>query len=252
MDPNDPVNMNRANPLLTVFRQAIQTFLPRSDGVNANFASSFMKLKESLDKIRADDVEFDDKFENERYWMNEDKAPCTYIEIFENDIINMSIFVLKPGFKMPLHDHPQMHGLLKVISGTIGIRTFSEIESGNTDIGNFSSERDDPDKVISTSKYRSLIAHVTDQKICNAESEACILTPEISNFHEMEALGGPSAFLDILAPPYSVYLNDYEPRKCRYYRQVREISEDMVELQGMPNPEWFFCDTAPYLGPKLS
>lgn len=257
MDPNDPANMNRPNPLLTVFRQAIQTFLPRSDGVNANFASSFMKLKENLDKIRADDVGFDDIFENERYWMNEDKAPCTYIEIFENEIINMSIFVLKPGFKMPLHDHPQMHGLLKVISGTVGIRTFSELQSGNTntDIGNFPSEIDDLDKVIPTSNdspFRSLIAQVTDQKICDAESEACILTPEISNFHEIEALGGPSAFLDILAPPYSVFLNDYEPRECRYYRQVREISKDKVELKEMPSPIWFYCDAAPYLGPKLS
>lgn len=257
MDSRDPADMNRTHPLQTVFRQAIQTFLLRSDGVNNNFTSSFMKLKENLDKIRADDVGFDDIFENERYWMNEDKAPCTYIEIIENEIINMSIFVLKPGFKMPLHDHPQMHGLLKVISGTVGIRTFSEIQPGttNTDIGNFPGERDELDKVRSTSNgspIRTLIAQVTDQKICDAESEACILTPEISNFHEIEALGGPSAFLDILAPPYSVYMNNFEPRECRYYRQVREISKDKVQLEEMPSPKWFFCDAAPYLGPNLS
>ena len=36
------------------------------------------------------------------------------------------------------------------------------------------------------------------------DSTCCILSPDKSNIHKIESVGGPAAFLDILAPPYNI------------------------------------------------
>ena len=46
------------------------------------------------------------------------------------------------------------------------------------------------------------MVHVTPESGC------CLLSPAESNIHKIESVGGPAAFLDILAPPYNI---DPEP-----------------------------------------
>ena len=49
---------------------------------------------------------------------------------------------------------------------------------------------------------QSSVVHVTPESGC------CLLSPAESNIHKIESVGGPAAFLDILAPPYNI---DPEP-----------------------------------------
>ena len=50
------------------------------------------------------------------------------------------------------------------------------------------------------------------------DSTCCILSPSQSNIHKIESVGGPAAFLDILAPPYNI---DPEP-----YAEDQQVSKD--------------------------
>lgn len=241
MDFQDSTAM-RSNLLVTLFKQAIKTFAPINSS-EKEFSSGFRQLKSILDNVRADDVRLDPSFNEAATWESQNKAPCTYIEIFENQNFNMGIFIIKPGFKMPLHDHPHMHGLLKVISGNARIKSFTKIkpdeEKNSTSL----------QKNIEMNS-KSFLTEISDNKMCDANSESCVLTPEDSNYHEIEAINGPSAFLDILAPPYSTF-KDNKVRECRYYKVIQEINPKLAQLEEMPSPKWFYCDQAPYLGPVL-
>lgn len=39
-----------------------------------------------------------------------------YTKVIENDNFQFSIFYIKQGQQLPLHDHPDMHGIMKVRS----------------------------------------------------------------------------------------------------------------------------------------
>ena len=42
------------------------------------------------------------------------RAPVMYTEVCRNEYFSIGVFVLKPGSRMPMHNHPNMHGILKV------------------------------------------------------------------------------------------------------------------------------------------
>ena len=54
-------------------------------------------------------------------------APVTYIPVVENKHISMGIFVIREGQHIPLHDHPNMHGVIKCIAGKLNITSFSKL-----------------------------------------------------------------------------------------------------------------------------
>ncbi|KAI5645643.1 hypothetical protein NE865_02310 [Phthorimaea operculella] len=237
-------------PIVSTFRHALQTF---DVNFKTQISSNLSKLKSMMDSIKAEDLGFDNALRDPRTWMRMGKAPCTYVEVYQDDLINMSIFVLRPGFKMPLHDHPHMHGLLKVIAGAVNIRSFSEYSVKDMNDADFAMRARFEAARLSQGffKRRRLFAEVTANTICTEASPACVLTPTISNYHEIQALDMPAAFFDILAPPYDTLIEGIGPRRCRYYHIANEISTNLVELQETDVPECFYCDQAPYLGPPL-
>lgn len=100
-------------------------------------------------------------------------------------------------------------------------------------------------------------------------SGPCLLTPVQDNLHQIDAVGGPAAFLDILAPPY----DPDDGRDCHYYKvlqpagqwdgpdgksseqqQVEEKEKDaeVMWLLEVPQPEDFWCVGEPYPGPTVS
>ncbi|XP_053619742.1 2-aminoethanethiol dioxygenase [Plodia interpunctella] len=247
-------NMEIVNvpPIISTYRQALRTF---DDKFKNELSTNLGKLKSMMDKLKAEDLGFDQTLGSPDRWRKPDKAPCTYIEVFQNSRINMSIFVLKPGFKMPLHDHPHMHGLLKVIAGAVRIRSFTEypLKEAVNELDFAARAKHEAARLAQGfHKRRRLFAKVSQNKICAANASTCILTPTISNYHEIEALEMPAAFFDILSPPYDTLIKDIGPRRCRYYDVVNEVSSNVVELQETEVPKCFYCDQAPYLGPILS
>jgi len=185
----------------------------------------------------------------------EDRAPVTYIPVSENSEVSMGIFIIAEGQAIPLHDHPHMHGILKCLSGNLKITSFTKKEDQT---GRLPDRFQGSPFMIEKMKYGELFqAELGGQTNLDPESGSCVLEPNKSNIHRVESVGGPAAFLDILAPPYNIdpptYADDKQERDCHYFRELKDACES-------PNCKWlmlsdppasFYCDTEPYMGPKI-
>uniref|UniRef100_A0A1Y1JVC2 2-aminoethanethiol dioxygenase n=1 Tax=Photinus pyralis TaxID=7054 RepID=A0A1Y1JVC2_PHOPY len=219
-----------------LFKQAITTFTCKKEIFHQNLEI----LHAVLDKITADDVDLHPQFMKESLWMRPNKAPVTYIDIFEDDKVSMGVFILKPGMRLPLHDHPQMYGLIKVIAGTIRITSFSlytELLSENQHKNRLESD--------------SVMAERNLEMVADASSEPCMLDPNKGNLHEIESVGGPAAFLDVLSPPYRTPITGNGPRLCTYYKVIKEMEPHIFKLEKIEAPSWYWNDTFPYTGPQV-
>lgn len=147
----------------------------------------------------------------------------------------MSIFILNDNYKMPLHDHPRMCGVLKVISGKLKIESYTRIPSN---------------------KPGEIIVKAENVKIINESSEAAVLGPDCGNYHELTALDGrPAAFYDILSPPYSEQNDTSEDaRHCSFYRKImvdNSGSNPILRLIKIACPDHYFCDSYSYEQPDF-
>uniref|UniRef100_A0A8C6TL42 2-aminoethanethiol (cysteamine) dioxygenase a n=1 Tax=Neogobius melanostomus TaxID=47308 RepID=A0A8C6TL42_9GOBI len=162
--------------------------------------------------------------------------PVTYMHICETPVFSMGVFLLRSGASIPLHDHPGMNGMLKVLYGKVSVRCFDKLDSEDV-----------------PSLCRSMLRCVSEY---SPSSTPCLLTPQRDNLHQIQALGGPAAFLDILAPPYDPDNN----RDCHYYRvlQPSATSSEAPErpeetwLLEIPQPEEFWCGGQVYSGPPVT
>lgn len=229
-----------SNHVTSLIRQAVTTFTCKAD----LFYQHLETLKELLDKTTARDVNLHPQFMSEALWLRRNKAPVTYVDIYEDCNLTVGIFILKPGMKLPLHDHPHMHGLIKVIAGAIKITSFSlDTEKTKKFEKTFMPEDDVNRKLLTAEKSCELVAGI--------DSESCLLEPNRRNLHEIESVGGPAAFIDILSPPYETYIPNIGQRKCKYYKILKEVAPQIYNLEETGSPSWYWNDTFPYTGPKL-
>ncbi|XP_067007756.1 2-aminoethanethiol dioxygenase [Anabrus simplex] len=235
-----------------VWRQAVQTFSKHNFVAAHAFDDNFAKLKSLADRITASDVQLDSRLLDATYHsighLNRRKPPVTYIEIYEDSYFTIGIFILKPGAKIPLHDHPQMYGILKVLSGTVKIQSYNVLPN---ELQNDSTEE--------YSIKNTLLAEKVPEVHLNETSLACVLTPVDRNLHEIHSVNGAAAFLDILAPPYDSDAPGTGNRACHYYKELpskeRRHEEPrertFTKLFHIPSPPDFWSDSAPYKGPVL-
>uniref|UniRef100_A0A6B0V3L3 2-aminoethanethiol dioxygenase n=2 Tax=Ixodes ricinus TaxID=34613 RepID=A0A6B0V3L3_IXORI len=221
-----------------VARQAQATFT-RSFLADEAFSDCLARLQRAASQITCKDVNLDEKMlhsiSRATSYNGSDAAPVTYISLSENRTFTMSIFIVKRGARIPLHDHPSMYGILKVLYGSAKITSYSAIGRRTDAV---------TDELIVDAQRHPDVS-------VGAESNACCLTPTERNIHEIAAVDGPVAFLDILAPPYNM-----KDRDCHYYRVARESRHHQgssdVQLVEVPTPHDFWCDAAPYSGPPIT
>lgn len=176
----------------------------------------------------------------------------------------MQVFFLPKGCVMPLHDHPRMAVISKVLLGSIDITSYS-----------FKSASDSPKSSLrQTFSKRSLAREVIPSgrstiSFDDQDASLSILLPEVGNLHAMRALDH-TLFFDILTPPYSPPAID-----CTYYA-LQRISSESGESVGKENgpdsihslyptnstsdsffatpyqPEWFSCFEKAYRGTPIS
>lgn len=227
-----------------MWKQTLTTFGGRKSNNFKPCEKNFDKLWYLMNRIKAEDVGLKKQIlEN----VKTQSEPLCVIDIYENKDFSISIFILKHGFTMPLHDHPGMHGFLKVLSGTVQVNSFT-LKRSDTHIVN-------PNEEIAAIRHRP--------QILDSSSSACILTPHKKNLHEIVCIDGPCAFLDILSPPYEVDAHGRGPRPCTYFSVVSATmklnssnSSDEIEdvqllsLESLPSD---FCSTSiSYTGPPLT
>ena len=141
---------------------------------------------------------------------------CTYLGIVENDEYAIAAFILEPGARIPLHDHPGMTVLSRVVRGSLRVTSF--------DVG-------------ADGKARRSISLMT-----SADGPAA-LYPSVNNVHEFQAGAGGAVVLDVIVPPY----DEDSGRACHYFEAV-SVRGGAFELREIPEPADFECLGAVYTG----
>lgn len=209
-----------------IIRQAKITFDHKNIEI---FRTNFNELKLLVDQLKIQDLNINTNLISREAFSTQAKAPCTFVDIYENDHFTMSVFILKQNFTMPIHDHPNMVGILRCIAGNLNVQSFSAKQTDPVRIGEIN-VRAEPSKILTIS------------------TESAILTPKSGNYHEITAGDEISAFFDILAPPYESPI--YGVRKCNFYRKIEESLENVI-LQRVPTPSTYYCDSGHYEPPDV-
>jgi cysteamine dioxygenase len=183
--------------ILTIIKQAKQIFSNFSSTTNSNSEQNdhIDSLKRLMNKLTKSDLNFTlfDNIENPKTLNSIDQrnlekflnshAPVFYMKLYEDQIISVGIFIIKSHHRIPLHDHPHMFGLIKVLDGHGHLNAFNVLVENNSN------------ELICTKHVSTSI---------NSQSETAVIYPNQSNIHEIYAINNQHcAFLDILSPPYS-------------------------------------------------
>lgn len=242
-----------------VLKLAKATFSRKSPDT-PNFRTNLEKLLGKVDEITELDVGLDrcraltvSQGEPAHMPMNIESAPVTYIPISEDTEISIGIFVVCEGQKIPLHDHPHMHGIIKCIKGQIEITSYNKESPSDFPL---------PQKWKKSGSMLEKLHHgelfpceIAVSSLITTRDTPCFLEPNLHNIHEIASVNGPAAFLDILAPPYNVDPGpddqDQETRDCQYYRVVGPAAQNYKWLMMADPPASFYCDTEPYQGPSV-
>ncbi|XP_018432169.1 PREDICTED: LOW QUALITY PROTEIN: 2-aminoethanethiol dioxygenase [Nanorana parkeri] len=130
--PRDDMN----SPLIQkIARQALLTFrgLGSADA-GKGFSENLTQLRKLVSEIRAEDLKIRPRKNAAAPPISvPHNPPVTYMHICETEAFSMGVFLLKGGTSIPLHDHPGMHGMLKVLYGKVRIMGFDKMEAAPTD-----------------------------------------------------------------------------------------------------------------------
>mmetsp|Transcript_10780 Transcript_10780/g.19974 ORF Transcript_10780/g.19974 Transcript_10780/m.19974 type:complete len:315 (-) Transcript_10780:207-1151(-) len=143
-----------------------------------------------------------------------------YYHVTDTPLFTIGVFVLPPGGKIPLHDHPNMCVLSKILYGELDVSSFDWTD--HTD--------------ISKNAEEGALAKPADQeRSYNAECIKILFPFSGGNIHEFatpshtnegEPLSG-CAILDVIFPPY----DEGNGRDCTYYpRRLPPQIEDKAGI----------------------
>ncbi|XP_076856705.1 2-aminoethanethiol (cysteamine) dioxygenase a [Brachyhypopomus gauderio] len=223
-------------------------------GENKVFLDNQAALTALLTQIRAADLKIAPPKKGSKSTHN---PPVTYMHICETDTFSMGVFLLKRGASIPLHDHPGMNGMLKVLYGKVKIMCFDKSDKPPDPAAENETLFDPPLSPFQKDALSLSVPRSTGE--FTQHSDPCVLTPVKNNIHQIDAVDGPAAFLDILAPPY----DPDGGRDCHYYKVLqtvgknvdKECDQSRVEetwLLEIPQPDEFWCGGEPYPGPPVS
>ena len=149
------------------------------------------------------------------------------MEICHVSQFTLAVFILPAGSRLPIHDHPQMCVLCKLVTGSLTYRSFTAESS------------------LEDSKEETL--YECTEVIKSAKDSSWYLTPTRGNFHELIAHENCVLF-DVLLPPYQ------EPdRPCSYF-QAHPTAEhsDKWRLEKLEEEPYDLLPYGiPYLGDRL-
>ncbi|XP_069564937.1 2-aminoethanethiol (cysteamine) dioxygenase a [Brachyistius frenatus] len=264
---------NKTPLIQNIAKQAYLTYkglMSSANGENKVVADKLSELISLVTSVRAADLKIAPRKTKLSSGAPGPHNPAvTYMHICETEVFSMGVFLLRTGASIPLHDHPGMNGMLQVLYGKVSVRCFDKREDDLT-VSSILPRFDPPLTPLQTASVRrSTLRSVAEY---SETSGPCLLSPVRDNLHQIDAVEGPAAFLDILAPPY----NPDDGRDCHYYKLLQTAAEEGTDAQStedqqgetkekeeeeeeeeawlleVPQPEDFWCGGEPYPGPAVS
>ncbi|KOO33837.1 2-aminoethanethiol dioxygenase [Chrysochromulina tobinii] len=180
-------------------------------------------------------------------------GPVGYHHVYADQDISVGIFVLPAGSAIPLHDHPGMSVLSKVLFGKLEVTSFDRPLPS-------ASPSPPPPKFggpftlfggRGASQQLQCAAPVRHTVV--APCPTLRLDPVRGNIHEFVAVEHTAIF-DVLTPPY----DDRSGRSCHYYEveapgAVLDAQPlDSVQLREIGWPPSLRVVNRPYRGPQVS
>lgn len=240
--------------------QAYRTFRRGSECPEQKVRENLLTLRDLMNRLTARDLNLDSALVRDATPFDPASglAPVTFVDIWKDEDFSMSIFILKPGTRLPMHDHPGMHGLIRVIHGRMNAFGYSLVDrkrgdsyeplhrSGAGDC--YSARKGD---IFTAQRLSAVSGDAVD-----SGSECLVLTPADGNIHEIRTTDSAAAFFDILAPPYDDHR--YGPHQCHYYRELptehlaSAQEKNLCKLICIPTPADYWTDYAPYNGPDVN
>jgi len=172
------------------------------------------------------------------------------VPIAETQHFQMCVFALRSNrCRIPLHNHPGMYGLIKVIFGSVSVTNYTALPiDGQYVLPTEVSKR------VEVWQRDFLVPTIYNgcTTVDSRSRDVCVLTPTQRNYHEVVAVDGPAAILDILGPPYKE-----KDRECQYFKVVstvfdRRLQRDITWLLELREaPDDYRCDSLQYNGPHI-
>ncbi|XP_072484954.1 2-aminoethanethiol dioxygenase [Notamacropus eugenii] len=266
---------NMATLIQRIARQARLTFRRAGGGgaPEAGFPENLQQLQQLMSQLRAEDLNISPRraaLSSSPPARPPHLPPVTYMHICETAEFSLGVFLLKSGTSIPLHDHPGMHGVLKVLYGTLRISCLDPLPPAaapgegqppqQAAAGPAPPRFDPPLRPGQRAVVRRAL--LRSRAEYTEASAPCLLSPLSDNLHQIDAVDGPAAFLDILAPPY----DPDDGRDCHYYRLLEpagapDAAPGPAAPLPLPREVWlletpqaadFWCEGEPYPGPKVT
>uniref|UniRef100_A0A7I4E332 cysteine dioxygenase n=1 Tax=Physcomitrium patens TaxID=3218 RepID=A0A7I4E332_PHYPA len=174
----------------------------------------------------------------------------SYLHLYECDLFSMGVFVLPASASIPLHNHPGMTVLSRLLYGSMHVRAYDWVDPHDEKLNrNPSIAR----------QAKLVIDHVLGTEPNGTEPQQTSATEVLyptsgGNIHAFTALTS-CAVLDVLAPPYAPATG----RHCTYYRITSHEGE--VEASDQPGsiewleefhpPDDFVVQRGIYRGPRI-
>lgn len=222
-----------------LWKQVLDTFKWTQAGTVHYDEENFASMKRQVDALTAEDIGLEESLSEMRHhpgFSSEDAVGN--IQICGNDIATLQVFVLHKDQQMPIHDHPHMIGVLKVIKGCVHVNSYTLKKCESLKPGS---------SIVQTKKQTV--------ELCKGDPP-CVLTPSERNYHSIVALNGEAAFLDVLSPPYFTRMPGHDLNVCNYYKEISEVGEfngdNIVRLQEIPPPEEYWTVKGEYKGPPVN
>eukprot|EP00737_Agarophyton_chilense_P001373 gb/GEZJ01001542.1/.p1 GENE.gb/GEZJ01001542.1/~~gb/GEZJ01001542.1/.p1 ORF type:complete len:253 (-),score=36.71 gb/GEZJ01001542.1/:1120-1878(-) len=163
----------------------------------------------------------------------EDHESVVYVPVAENENCTLAVFVIPPGRSIPLHDHPHMYVVSRVLWGELEVNAYDihPSDSANLPNGHLYARETGP-QVIPSDQVKSL-------------------TPTSNNVHAFSTSEWTAVF-DVLLPPY----NAEQRRDCTYYEvllpgESQQHAKANVILKKTPCPDAFRTVASDYLGVEV-
>ncbi|KAL4431942.1 hypothetical protein ABPG77_000209 [Micractinium sp. CCAP 211/92] len=130
------------------------------------------------------------------------RPPITYLLIYEDERISLGVFCLPARARIPLHNHPGMTVMSRVLYGQMHVSSYDWLHPAGEGGGGGVEE----DRLPRPART------VLDRTFTNGDAPAVLFPRDGGNIHQFTALTD-CAVLDLMSPPYSTE----DGRDCTYY-----------------------------------